>query len=79
METVTMEMITSLITSVGFPIVCVIFLFWFIYDNNNKHRQEITELHSQHNLETAKLAEAINNNTEVMTKLVCMLEIEYKK
>lgn len=64
----------ALISSLGFPIVCVLFLFWFIYDTNQKHREDINNLHSQHNEETKKLAEAINNNTEVMNKLVFMLE-----
>lgn len=74
METFTPDYFIQLISTVGFPIVCVLFLFWFIYDTNNKHRQEIADLHSQHNEETSKLADAINNNTEVMTKLVYMLE-----
>lgn len=77
METLTYDIVLQFITSVGFPIVCVLFLFWFIWDTNNKHREEIASLHSQHNEETAKLAEAINNNTEVMTKLVCMLEVNH--
>lgn len=76
MEASSLEMIVQTISSVGFPIVCVLLLFWFIYDNNNRHREEIKQLHTQHNEETSKLAEAINNNTQVMTKLVCMLEGE---
>lgn len=79
MEVLTTEMIVTMISSVGFPIVCVVFLFWFIYDTNNKHRQEIADLHNLHNIETSKLAEAINNNTDVMTKLVTMLEMQNKQ
>lgn len=76
MEASSLEVIVETISTVGFPIVCVLLLFWFIYDTNKQHREEITRLHTQHNEETGKLAEAINNNTQVMTKLVCMLEGE---
>ena len=74
METFNPDTFLNLISTVGFPVVCVLFLFWFIYDNNEKHREDINALHSQHNEETQKLASAINNNTEVMNKLVYMLE-----
>lgn len=76
MEATSLDIIVQTISTVGFPIVCVLLLFWFIYDTNKQHREEIKQLHSQHNEETNKLAEAINNNTHVMTKLVCMLEGE---
>lgn len=76
MEATSLEIIVQTISSVGFPIVCVLLLFWFIYDTNRQHREEIAQLHTQHNGETSKLAEAINNNTQVMTKLACMLEGE---
>lgn len=74
METFNPDTFLQLISTLGFPIVCVLFLFWFIYDSNQKHREDINNLHSQHNEETQKLANAINNNTEVMNKLVFMLE-----
>lgn len=76
MEATSLEIIVQTISSVGFPIVCVLLLFWFIYDTNRQHREEIAQLHTQHNEETSKLAEAINNNTQVMSKLVYMLEGE---
>lgn len=74
MDATTLDILVQTISTVGFPIVCVLLLFWFIYDTNKQHREEVTQLHTQHNDETGKLAEAINNNTQVMTKLVCMLE-----
>lgn len=43
----------------GFPIACVIALFWYL----NKEREE-------HKAETQKLADAINNNTIVMEKIL---------
>lgn len=54
-----MEEIVSLISNVGFPIACVVALFWYL----NKEREE-------HKAETQKLSEAINNNTVVMEKIL---------
>lgn len=54
-----MEEVVSLISNVGFPIACVVALFWYL----NKEREE-------HKAETQKLGEAINNNTLVMEKIL---------
>ena len=53
------EAITTLISNMGFPIACVIALLWYL----NKEREE-------HKAETQKLADAINNNTIVMEKIL---------
>ena len=53
------EAITTLISNMGFPIACVIALFWYL----NKEREE-------HKAETQKLADAINNNTIAMEKIL---------
>lgn len=53
------EAITNLISNMGFPIACVIALFLDL----NKEREE-------HKVETQKLADAINNNTIVMEKIL---------
>lgn len=54
-----MENIVSVISSVGFPITMTLILLWYIYDSNNKHREEID-----------KMSEALNNNTIAITKLL---------
>ena len=54
--------ITTLIGSLGFPIVCCIALFWYITKLTNQHKEEIKELRS-----------AIDNNTNVMNQLVSKL------
>lgn len=54
-----MEAVVNIISSVGFPIFCTIVLFW-----QNKN---IVDTHKE---ETAHLAESINKNTEVLTRLV---------
>ena len=51
--------IYTAIGSLGFPIAMCIALFWYITRQNEKHKEEID-----------KLAEAINNNTTVMTTLL---------
>lgn len=54
-----MDTIVNIISSVGFPIFCSIVLFWQNKNIVDTHREE-----------TAQLAESINKNTEVLTRLV---------
>lgn len=51
--------VTTLITSVGFPIAVCLICFWYI-----------NKMQEQHKEETKQLAVALNNNTLVMQKLV---------
>lgn len=55
--------ITTLITSVGFPIVVCLTCFWYI-----------NKMQETHKAETHELSEALNNNTIVMQKLVDKLD-----
>lgn len=57
--------LTTLIGSLGFPIVSCIALFWYM-----------TKIESQHQEEIKKLSEAINNNTNVITQLIIKLDQE---
>lgn len=57
------QAITSIITDVGFPIAVCLICFWYI-----------NKMQEQHKAETDKLAEALNNNTLVMQKLINNLE-----
>lgn len=50
--------IVQIISSLGFPIACCVAMFW----QNNK-------LNESHKEETAKLNEAINNNTIALNHL----------
>lgn len=54
--------LVSIISTVGFPIVACC----YIYYTDNK---TMTEEREAHKAESAKFAEAINNNTLIMTKL----------
>lgn len=53
------QSITTIVTTVGFPIAVCLILFWYI-----------NKIQEQHKAETDKLAEALNNNTLVMQQLV---------
>ena len=55
--------ITTIISTVGFPIAVCLLCFWYI-----------NKMQEQHKAETDKLAEALNNNTLVMQKLIDNLE-----
>jgi hypothetical protein len=57
--------VVTLITNVGFPIGLTLILLWYIYDTNNKHKEEMD-----------KMSEALNNNTLALTKLIDRLERE---
>lgn len=54
-----LDVIIQFIQNVGFPIACVIAMFW-MWDRER----------TEHKAEAEKWAEAINNNTAVMQKLV---------
>lgn len=57
------QTVTNIITTVGFPIAVCLICFWYINKMQEQHREE-----------THKLAEALNNNTLVMQKLIDNLE-----
>lgn len=50
--------IITLISSVGFPIVCCGVLFWFMYKVNKQHSEDMQ-----------RITETINENTQVLIKL----------
>ena len=57
------NVITQIISNLGFPIACVIAMFYML----NKERDA-------HKAETAELSKAIENNTNVMTQVLDKLE-----
>lgn len=69
------------IVDVGFPVVCVLILLWYIKVKDEQHNKESAALRESHHEEiiaildeqkneNVKLVEAINNNTIVMNKLI---------
>ncbi len=53
------QAIINFISTLGFPITVCLVCFWYINKQQERHKEE-----------TDKLAEALNNNTIVMQKLV---------
>lgn len=66
--------IVQVVSSVGFPIVCCGFCFWYVKYITDKNREDIANLNEQHKEESNKMIEAINNNTLVMERLVEKIE-----
>lgn len=58
----TNEIITA-ISTVGFPIVACAAMFWQMRESNKQHKEE-----------SEKWAEALNNNTIALTRLVDKLD-----
>ena len=61
--------ISQLISTIGFPIVCVIGMAWDIYETNKSQREDIKSLNEQHKQEMNQVVEALNNNTVAFAKL----------
>ena len=57
--------IQTFINSVGFPIACVIAMFWMWNKEREAHKEE-----------TDKMIEALNNNTKVLESLKSMIEVQ---
>lgn len=57
--------VTTLISSLGFPIVVCVCLAWYIVNRDKQHSEEVS-----------KLTDAVNNNTLVMQKLIDKLDTE---
>lgn len=75
------DTILTAITTIGFPIVCVLICFYYIYTRDKAHQEEESALRETHHeeiisildeqrTENNKLVEAINNNTIVINKLI---------
>lgn len=63
------NMITTIITTVGFPIVACGAMGWYVKDSNDKHREEVQQLNEQYQEEMKQVTEALNNNTLALQKL----------
>ena len=61
------NVLTQLIGSLGFPIVCCGALFWRMIKQDTMHKEEMT-----------KFTDAINNNTLVMNELLMTIREERK-
>lgn len=59
------ELLQTLIGTLGFPIACVIAMFWMWNKEREDHKQEVN-----------KMTEALNNNTQALIKIEELLRHE---
>lgn len=57
------DVFTSLLSSVGFPITCCIALFWYVNTLQTTHREEM-----------CKLSESLDKNTEILCELSTLIK-----
>ena len=63
MDAASMQTITQLISTVGFPIVCSGALFWLMNKQSTEHKEEMTQL-----------KDVISQNTVVLAELKQMIK-----
>lgn len=68
------DSILTAISTVGFPIVCVIGICWYFAKTQENYRQDLKQLSAEHKEEVKAMTEAIANNTLVIQKLVDSLD-----
>ena len=61
--------ISSLISNVGFPIVCFLAASWYVKYREDKNDEKIDKLNTMHDEENKRMVDALNNNTVAITKL----------
>ena len=66
--------VSSLVSNLGFPIVCFLACAWYVKYREDKNDEKIERIASLHNEENRRMVEAINNNTIAVTKLVDLLD-----
>lgn len=58
----TLDSITTLISSIGFPIAMCIMMFYYLQEESSNHKNEVESL-----------KEAFNSNTQILTELKQMI------
>ena len=71
--------ITALVSSVGFPIVACIGVAWYVVKMQAQNNQAIQTMQDNTNKAIDKMADALNNNTIIITKLAERLDSQNKE
>lgn len=61
--------IKELISTVGFPIVCFLMSGWYVKYREDKNDEKFEKLNTQHDEESKRMTDAVNNNTIALQKL----------
>lgn len=70
------QTITTIISSLGFPIFCCIGLGWWIKTITENFNNQLEETRKDHKEEIKTLKDSLDNNTIALTKLLDKLEKE---
>lgn len=70
----TIEVIMQMISNYIFPVVACVALAWYFSKVNEQYRQDIKELTASHKEESKQLADAVNNNTAALQRLIDRME-----
>lgn len=65
--------LSSLISTVGFPIVCFGVCAWYVKYREDKNDEKIDKITTMHDDENKRMVEALNNNTLALQKLTDMI------
>ena len=66
--------VVQLISSVGFPIVACLGMGWYVKYQTDSYKEEVKDMRKEHKDEIAKITQALNNNTQAVTKLCDKLD-----
>lgn len=70
------QTITTIISSLGFPIVCCLGLGWWIKTITENFNKQLEDTRKDHKEEIQSLKASLDNNTIALTKLLDKLERE---
>ena len=69
-----MEQIWNVIGQYAFPIVACVLVGWYVKYIEDKHREELKEIHLSHKCEMDDIILAVKNNTLAIQKLTDYIE-----
>ena len=71
--------VSSIVGTVGFPIVCCLCMMYYVREQQQENRQQIEELNNKYDENIKTLTETINNNTLALQKLSDKLDCKSLK
>ena len=68
-----MEELITMISTLGFPIVCAIVLAYIVKYMFDRYTNDINKMQENHNQESKEFADALNKNTAILNKVASIL------
>lgn len=65
-----MENVVQIIQSLGFPVACVVAMFWMWQSEVKAHDAEMDKMRQTLEEQSKSTVEALNNNTIVLTRIL---------